>query len=115
MACGVPVAAYPVTGPVDVIKPGINGALNEDLAKAVHAALQVDPASCRQYAVTRSWKAATEQFFNHLTPAHALQRTTEFSRAFCSFRASVFWFSSCRCCFCHDAMTPSLFCWSLSF
>jgi len=81
MACGVPVAAYPVTGPVDVIKPGINGALNEDLAKAVHAALQVDPASCRQYAVNRSWKAATEQFFNHLTPAHALQRTTEFSRA----------------------------------
>lgn len=81
MACGVPVAAYPVTGPIDLIKPGVNGAIDDDLAKAVHAALQVDPAGCRQFAVSRSWEAATEQFFHHLTPAHALHDASEFSRA----------------------------------
>ena len=34
MACGTPVAAYPVTGPIDVIEPNLNGCVNEDLEKA---------------------------------------------------------------------------------
>ena len=39
MACGVPVAAYPVTGPVDVVRPGVTGSLSENLEQAVAEAL----------------------------------------------------------------------------
>src|SRR5208283_6085978 len=43
MACGVPVAAYPVTGPIDVIEDGVTGALDMDLASAALRALKIDP------------------------------------------------------------------------
>ena len=42
MATGLPVAAYPVSGPRDVVKPGVSGAINEDLATACREALEVD-------------------------------------------------------------------------
>src|ERR1700693_6014894 len=42
MACGVPVAAYPVTGPIDVVEDGVTGALDFDLAAAARRALGVD-------------------------------------------------------------------------
>lgn len=81
MACGVPVAAYPVTGPIDIIKPGITGAMSEDLEAAVHEALRLDGERCRSYALERSWTSASIQFLNHLTPAHAPENVTAFSRA----------------------------------
>jgi glycosyltransferase involved in cell wall biosynthesis len=62
MACGVPVAAFPVTGPIDVIQDGCTGALDEDLASAARRALTIDPAACRAYAMTMSWEACTRQF-----------------------------------------------------
>jgi glycosyltransferase involved in cell wall biosynthesis len=62
MACGVPVAAFPVTGPIDVVQPGRTGVLNEDLGVAVREALELDPQDCVDYARSRSWAAATEQF-----------------------------------------------------
>ena len=43
MACGVPVAAYPVTGPIDVVVPGVTGVLSEDLRAAALAALHLSP------------------------------------------------------------------------
>lgn len=67
MACGLPVAALPVTGPIDVVRNGETGILDEDLAKACLAALKLDGARCRQYAETRSWARATEQFYTHLS------------------------------------------------
>lgn len=70
MACGVPVAAYPVTGPVDVVRNGVTGVLSEDLRHAALSALQLDPAACRAHALTHSWAAATRQFLNALAPAH---------------------------------------------
>jgi glycosyltransferase involved in cell wall biosynthesis len=69
MACGVPVAAYPVTGPVDVIVDGVTGALSEDLQAAALAALRMSPEACRQHAQRFSWEAATRQFVSHLVTA----------------------------------------------
>jgi len=56
MACGTPVAAYPVTGPIDVVKNGINGCLDQDLSVAITGALRVDRQSCRDYASQNDWR-----------------------------------------------------------
>jgi glycosyltransferase involved in cell wall biosynthesis len=69
MACGLPVAAFPVTGPIDVVRHGVTGILNVDLAKAARDALTLDPAACRAFAESRSWLRSTEQFVEHLAPA----------------------------------------------
>jgi len=69
MASGVPVAAYPVDGPVDVVEDGITGALDEDLGRAVERALRLDRRACRAHALTRSWEAAANQFAGQLVPA----------------------------------------------
>jgi glycosyltransferase involved in cell wall biosynthesis len=68
MACGLPVAAFPVTGPVDVVVNGTTGVLDEDLRAAVLAALKLDPSACRQHALTYTWEAATRQFLGNLAP-----------------------------------------------
>ena len=68
LACGVPVAAYPVTGPIDVIENGATGVLDEDLRAAALAALQLDPAHCRAFALAHTWEAATQQFVGNLQP-----------------------------------------------
>jgi glycosyltransferase involved in cell wall biosynthesis len=66
MACGVPVAAYPVTGPVDVVVDGVTGVLGEDLRAAALAALELDPRACREHALRYTWEAATQQFVGHV-------------------------------------------------
>lgn len=72
MATGTPVAAYPVTGPGDVIGAAPAGwrvgALDWDLRAAALAALEGDRAQCRAYAETYSWEASAEQFFGALQP-----------------------------------------------
>ena len=72
MACGVPVAAYPVTGPIDVVIDGVTGALNEDLRAAALAALDLDPDACRAHALQHSWAACTRQFLNALAPVQEI-------------------------------------------
>jgi glycosyltransferase involved in cell wall biosynthesis len=66
MACGVPVAAYPVTGPIDVVDPGVTGVIREDLRAAALEALQLDPAACRAHALRYTWEASTRQFLDAL-------------------------------------------------
>jgi len=68
MACGVPVAAYPVEGPIDVVADGVSGSLDEDLERACHAALALDRGDARRHALNYSWAAATQQFLQHLHP-----------------------------------------------
>jgi glycosyltransferase involved in cell wall biosynthesis len=62
MACGVPVAAFPVTGPIDVVEDGVTGALDEDLAAAALRALKISPEACRERALRSGWDACTRQF-----------------------------------------------------
>ena len=45
MACGVPIAAYPVTGPIDVLKPTV-GVMDDDLETSIARALTLDRADC---------------------------------------------------------------------
>jgi glycosyltransferase involved in cell wall biosynthesis len=77
MACGLPVAAYPVTGPIDVVTQGVTGVLNEDLRAATLAALKLDPNQCRAYALANTWETATRQFLSHLAPRAAMAGVAE--------------------------------------
>jgi len=70
MACGVPVAAYPVTGPVDVVQDGVTGALDANLARAAKRALRIDPRACRERALQSSWEECTRDFESHLVACH---------------------------------------------
>jgi glycosyltransferase involved in cell wall biosynthesis len=66
MACGVPVAAYPVTGPIDVVENGVTGALDLDLATAARRALEIDPLACRERALKSGWDVCSREFENNL-------------------------------------------------
>jgi glycosyltransferase involved in cell wall biosynthesis len=66
MACGVPVAAYPVTGPIDVIEDGVTGALDVDLAMAARRALGIDPEACRDRALKSGWDVCSREFEDNL-------------------------------------------------
>ncbi len=68
LACGTPVAAYPVTGPIDVLGDGGAGAMHEDLREACLEALKIDRGHARAWAERFSWAAASEQFAAHLKP-----------------------------------------------
>ena len=69
MACGTPVAAYPVVGPVDVVEPGVTGVLDEDLREAALAALELDRERCHRAAQRWTWERASRQFLSHLVRA----------------------------------------------
>lgn len=66
MACGVPVAAFPVPGPMDLITDGGNGALDENLAAAFYRALSVDSTACVEFAEQFSWERCTDRFLHRL-------------------------------------------------
>ncbi len=61
LACGTPVAAFPVAGPLDIVTDAV-GALSEDLTRAIDAARYCDRTECAAYAAGVSWEAATRQF-----------------------------------------------------
>jgi glycosyltransferase involved in cell wall biosynthesis len=66
LACGVPVAAFPVQGPRDVIGDAPAAALDTDLRRACLRALDIPRTEARAFALTRSWRACTEQFVSNL-------------------------------------------------
>lgn len=68
LACGVPVAALPVPGPLDVIADSGTGVLDEDLGRAALAALSISSAACREYAQRFSWDSVAAQFLANLQP-----------------------------------------------
>jgi glycosyltransferase involved in cell wall biosynthesis len=65
LASGVPVAAYPVVGPLDVIGNAPVGALDDDLERACLDALSLPRDACRQHAERFSWEASATQFLSH--------------------------------------------------
>ena len=65
-ACGTPVAAFPVTGPVDVVIDGQNGALDEDLSRAVKRALHISRDQCRRHAEQNTWEVVAERLRENL-------------------------------------------------
>ena len=71
LASGTPVAAYPVTGPLDVIGSAPVGALDRDLGAACRRALAIDRASCRHYAAGFSWAASAQRFRDALVACQA--------------------------------------------
>ncbi len=68
LASGVPVAAFPVTGPSDVIGTSGVGVLEADLRAAALKALEIDPTLCRAHAEKFSWDQVTEEFLGFLAP-----------------------------------------------
>lgn len=67
MASGCPVAAYPVTGPIDIVGQG--GVVAQDLRDAAMLALDISREAARANALNYSWPACTRQFLSHLRPA----------------------------------------------
>jgi 1,2-diacylglycerol 3-alpha-glucosyltransferase/glucuronosyltransferase len=70
LASGLPVAAYPVSGPKDVIAhPGV-GILDHDLGRAAHSALTLDRLAARAYAQSFSWENSARQFIANMLIAN---------------------------------------------
>jgi glycosyltransferase involved in cell wall biosynthesis len=69
MASGLPVAAYPVTGPVDLVEPGVSGMLAEDLGEAARGSLSLDRDAVRAHALTFSWTSAARIFLDNIGSA----------------------------------------------
>jgi glycosyltransferase involved in cell wall biosynthesis len=67
ISSGTPIAAYPVTGPVDVVEEGINGSLDIDLHNAVIKALACDRNRVAHSADRWDWRSCTETFLTNLT------------------------------------------------
>jgi len=73
LASGIPVAAYPVTGPLDIIgEESLVGALDDDLRVACLAALSGSREKARELAMQYSWEAATLQFINNIRAANGV-------------------------------------------
>ncbi len=68
LASGLPVAAFPVPGPLDVVGGARVGVLSDDLRAAARAALALSPAACRAHAETYSWQMSASQFLDNLSP-----------------------------------------------
>jgi len=70
MASGLPVAAFPVSGPIDIIPRSNAGVVDDNLKHACLQAMKLDPAQAIAHAKTYSWEAVTDVFFALLTPQY---------------------------------------------
>lgn len=66
LACGLPVSAHDVMGPRDIVTPGVDGYLGEDLAEIAVKCLDLSPADCRKKAEQYSWVYSTDILIQHL-------------------------------------------------
>ena len=66
LACGTPVAAFPVAGPKDIVCDSV-GALSDELSRAIDVARYCSRSDCADYGQSFNWRSATEQFLNGLS------------------------------------------------
>lgn len=66
LSCGTPIAAYPVTGPTDIVIEGVNGSMDWDLGKAVERALACDRSAAFETSKVYDWEACTNTFLYNL-------------------------------------------------
>jgi glycosyltransferase involved in cell wall biosynthesis len=77
LASGLPVAAFPVTGPRDVIGTAPVGALNEDLQAACLSALEISPQACLEFARKHTWEASARAFVENITGIRNVDPTSD--------------------------------------
>src|ERR1700743_3319507 len=77
LASGLPVAAFPVTGPRDVIGSAPVGVLSEDLRSACLAALEIPREACVAFAREHTWEASARAFIDHNVPIHSTVSTED--------------------------------------
>ena len=73
LASGVPVAAFPVTGPRDVIGSAPVAALDDDLRNACLNALRISPADCLEFAARHTWQASAEAFIENMAVIRSVE------------------------------------------
>jgi glycosyltransferase involved in cell wall biosynthesis len=73
LASGVPVAAFPVAGPRDVVGDAPVAVLDEDLRSACLAALKIVPAACLDFAASLTWEKSARAFVGNITEARAAE------------------------------------------
>ena len=78
LASGVPVAAFPVSGPQDVIGDAPVGILSEDLGAACRSALAISPEQCRAFALNHTWESCARAFIDNI--AHARRESLHSTR-----------------------------------
>ena len=78
LACGVPVSAYNVMGPKDVVANGSVGILGDSLRESALAALDIDRKNCRSYAELFSWAACARRFSEIIAEANCVQQASQF-------------------------------------
>ena len=71
LACGTPVAAFPVTGPLDVLEPGVSGIMHDDLAIAIDQALKLDRQTCVDFASNLSWNNIANAMLQAYVPLNS--------------------------------------------
>jgi glycosyltransferase involved in cell wall biosynthesis len=77
LASGLPVAAFPVTGPRDVIGAAPVGALNDDLRAACLSALEISPQACLEFAARHTWEASARAFVDSITDVRAIDSASD--------------------------------------
>lgn len=70
MRSGTPVAAYPVTGPIDIIQDGLTGYMNDDISLAVIDCLSIPRSLVIENSQNYTWESATTSFVNSLIPCY---------------------------------------------
>jgi len=76
LACGLPVAAFPVTGPKDILLDQGIGILDKDLRAACLAATELSKSGCRDFALEFTWEKCSQQFLDNIVTAQLNSRRT---------------------------------------